>query len=252
MTFSFSIPVIQLLMLISVRLVAFLTLAPPFSYRAFPGTVRMMLALGVALAVYSSGGFTAVSYETGPFIAALVLEVVVGAVLGFLVFLVFTAVTVAGAFLDQMGGFAMASAFDPLNLTQNTPMGRFFQMTALALLFATNGHHVILGGIIKTFRAIPIATGLPFDVIGKMATTQLSQMFVAAVQIAGPLLVVLLLADVGLGLLTRVAPALNAFAMGFPLKIYLTLALGALTYLTLPNVMDTLLSNTMHSVFGGL
>ena len=60
--------------------------------------------------------------------------------------------------------------------------------------------------------------------------TAVTQMFLAAVQIAGPLLVVLFLADVGLGLLTRVAPALNAFALGFPLKILLTLSLGGVVF----------------------
>ena len=59
-------------------------------------------------------------------------------------------------------------------------------------------------------------------------------MFLAAVQIAGPLLVVLFLADAGLGLLTRVAPALNAFALGFPLKILLTLTLAAVVFVALP------------------
>ena len=61
-----------------------------------------------------------------------------------------------------------------------------------------------------------------------------SGMFLAAVQIAGPLIVVLFLADVGLGLLTRVAPALNAFSLGFPLKILLTLTLAGFMFLALP------------------
>ena len=68
--------------------------------------------------------------------------------------------------------------------------------------------------------------------------TGVTQMFLAAVQIAGPLLVVLFLADVGLGLLTRVAPALNAFALGFPLKILLTLMLGGCVFVALPRIVS--------------
>lgn len=242
MTVGLNIAAIQALMLVSVRLVAFLTLAPPFSYKAFPATVRMMLALGIALAVQSGTPVSSGDLEVGPFVLAIILEVVVGAFLGFLVYLVFIAVSAAGSLLDQMGGFAMASAFDPLNQTQNTPLGQFFQMTTLALLFASGGHTVILAGLVRTFDLLPLGTGFSLAGMGNAATTQLTQLFVVAVQIAGPLLIVLLLSDVGLGLLTRVAPALNAFAMGFPLKIYLTLALGALLYLTLPGVVGSLLS----------
>ena len=66
----------------------------------------------------------------------------------------------------------------------------------------------------------------------------------------GPLVVVLFLADVGLGLLTRVAPALNAFALGFPLKILLTLSLGSIAYLTLPGVIGTLTERAVNLVIG--
>ena len=72
-----------------------------------------------------------------------------------------------------------------------------------------------------------------------------SQMFLAAVQIAGPLMVVLFLADAGLGLLTRVAPALNAFALGFPLKIMLTLSLGGLVLMALGPVVAALVTTAM-------
>ena len=76
-------------------------------------------------------------------------------------------------------------------------------------------------------------------------------MFLAAVQIAGPLLVVLFLADAGLGLLTRVAPALNAFALGFPLKIFLTLTLGGLVFIVLPRVVSSLTGTACRPAVGG-
>ena len=249
MTFSIFLPAIQTLMLISVRLVAFLVVAPPFSYRAFPATVKMMLALGIALSVFSTGSFVQQAYEVGPYILAILFEVLTGAVLGFLVF---QATTVAGAMIDQMGGFAMASAFDPLNLTQNTPMSRLFQMTTLVLLFASNAHLIMVAGIIKTFTVLPLGSWGLSGFVSSLGISQISQLFVSAVQIAGPLMIVMLLADVGLGLLTRVAPALNAFAMGFPLKIYLTLSLGALLYLSMPNTVNNLVQKVMTQIFGAL
>jgi flagellar biosynthetic protein FliR len=78
----------------------------------------------------------------------------------------------------------------------------------------------------------------------------LGQLFLATVQIAGPLLVVLFLADVGLGLLTRVAPALNAFAMGFPLKALMTVMLGGMVFVALPDVVSSLTGQAVHLITG--
>jgi flagellar biosynthetic protein FliR len=77
-----------------------------------------------------------------------------------------------------------------------------------------------------------------------------TQMTLSALQIAGPLIAVLFLADVGLGLLTRVAPALNAFVLGFPLKIILTIALVALGAVALPQLVGSLTGTAVHDMLG--
>jgi flagellar biosynthesis protein FliR len=81
-------------------------------------------------------------------------------------------------------------------------------------------------------------------------TGAVGQMLVSAVQITGPLLVVLFLADVGLGLLTRVAPALNALALGFPLKILITLILGGMILVALPGIVSSLTGQAVAHVIG--
>jgi len=232
-------------MLAAVRMTAFIVIAPPFSYNAIPLRIKGMLALGLALAVSTRLPATGTVGETGAFIGALVLELVTGAALGFLVYLVFAAVQTAGAMIDTFGGFAMAQAFDPQSMVNGAQFTKLFQMTVLALLFASDGYQLIIGGLMRSFEAIPVGAGLDMAHPAQVIATATTGMFLAAVQIAGPLLVVLFLADAGLGLLTRVAPALNAFAMGFPLKIMLTLALGGLLVLSLghvvPGMVDTVL-----------
>jgi flagellar biosynthetic protein FliR len=73
-------------------------------------------------------------------------------------------------------------------------------------------------------------------------------MFLAAIQIAGPLIAVLFLADVALGLLNRVAPALNAFQLGFPIKIFLVVALSGIAIAMLPTILDTLVEKAVTAV----
>ncbi|WP_104166906.1 flagellar biosynthetic protein FliR [Arthrobacter sp. SX1312] len=241
---------IEAIMLAGVRIVAFLVIAPPFSYKGIPARVKAMLAVGLALAVsptveagYETGG-------TGQYIGALVLELVVGAALGFLVLVVFSAVQSAGSLIDLFGGFSLAQGFDPQSMVNGAQFARLFQLTALTLLFTSDGYQLIIGGLVRTFDALPLGGGLDLAEPAEALTGAVTGMFLAAVQIAGPLIVVLFLADVGLGLLTRVAPALNAFALGFPLKIFITLSLGGVVFIALPRVVSTLADTAAELLMG--
>lgn len=241
---------IEAVMLAGVRIVAFLVIAPPFSYNAIPLRVKAMLGIGLALAVAPQVTPGYISQSTAGYIGALVLEIVVGAVLGFLVLVVFSAIQSAGYLIDLFGGFSLAQAFDPQSMINGAQFTRLFQMTALALLFASDGYQLILGGLIRTFSALPLGAGLDLSAPAEAMTVGITQMFLASVQIAGPLIVVLFLADAGLGLLTRVAPALNAFVLGFPLKILLTLTLCGVVFVMLPRIVASITDQGVGTFMG--
>jgi len=257
MNMSFDLGMVETTMLAGVRLLAFLFVAPPFHFKAFPSPVKVALAMGLALvagprAGEASGAVPGVMLASGSmqFVGALVLEVVVGLGLGFVVKLVFAAVQAAGGIIDVFGGFQLAQGFDPLSQTQGSVFAKFYDFTAMALLFASNGHQLVLGGLVRSFDALPLGNGFNTDAMAHLLTNGMADMMASALQIAGPLVVVLFLADVGLGLLTRVAPALNAFALGFPLKIMLTLSLGSIAYLTLPQVIGSLTERAIEALMG--
>jgi flagellar biosynthetic protein FliR len=257
MNLSFDLGVVETTMLAGVRLIAFLMVAPPFHVSAFPAQVKVAIALGLALvagprAAEASGAVPGEMLASGSaeYIGALVLEIAVGLVLGFLVRMVFAAVQAAGSIIDNFGGFQLAQGYDPLSQTQGAVFAKFYEFTALALLFASNGHQLVLGGLVRSFDALPLGNGFNTEAMAHLLTGGLAELMVSALQIAGPLVVVLFLADVGLGLLTRVAPALNAFALGFPLKIMLTLSLGSIAYLTLPGVIGSLTERAVELVMG--
>ncbi|MFO7689987.1 MAG: flagellar biosynthetic protein FliR [Cryobacterium sp.] len=250
MEFVLNFAWIEATMLAGVRMVAFLVIAPPFSYNAFPLRIKAMLAIGLSLAVSPRAALGYVSQDTASFVGALILEILVGAILGFLVYVVFAAIQAAGGLIDMFSGFSMAQGFDPQSMVNGAQFTRLFQMTSLALLFASGGYQLIIGGLVRTFTAIPIGGGLDIAIPVQQIIAATSQMFLAAVQIAGPLLVVLFLADAGLGLLTRVAPALNAFALGFPLKILITLILVSSIYVALPGIVSTLTGRAVDALMG--
>ena len=250
MSIPIDLAAIEAIALASLRMVAFLVIAPPFSYNGFPAQVKGMLAIGLAVAVAPRVGAGYRSADTGAFLLDMIRELAVGATLGLLVFLVFAAIQSAGSLVDLFGGFQLAQAFDPQSMINGAQFTRMFQLTALALLFASGGYQLIIGGLIRTFDAVPLAAGLSMADPAKQMVDGLTQMFLAALQIAGPLIVVLFLADVGLGLLTRVAPALNAFSLGFPLKIMLTVVLSAIVFVALPGVVSGLTDTAVKTMLG--
>jgi flagellar biosynthetic protein FliR len=250
MELAISMGWIEAVMLAGVRMAAFLFIAPPFSYNAFPARIKAMLAIGLALAVSPQVVPGYVEHDLPGFIGALVLELLVGALLGFLVFIVFAAVQSAGSLIDLFGGFQMAQGYDPGSMINGAQFARLFHMTAIALLFASGGYQLIIGGLARSFTALPIGGGLDLAAPAEAMVAGVTQMFLASVQIAGPLLVVLFLADAGLGLLTRVAPALNAFALGFPLKILLTVSLAAVVFVAMPSVVSSLTGEAVGLLTG--
>ncbi|MDF2580933.1 MAG: flagellar biosynthetic protein FliR, partial [Microbacterium sp.] len=153
--------------------------------------------------------------------------------------------------IDVFGGFQLAQGFDPQMNVNGAQFTRLFQMIALALLFASNGYQLILAGLARSFAAIPVDGVLDLARPVELLVDTASQLLVAALQIAGPLLLVLFLADIALGLVSRVAPALNAFALGFPLKIILTFLLAGSVILALPAVVGALTDQATGLLIGG-
>lgn len=241
---------LEAVMLAGVRLTAFLVIAPPFSYAGIPARIKAMLGVGLAIAVAPrvTNGYTAL--EIGPFLVAIVMQLVIGLFLGFLVMLAFSAVQSAGNLIDLFGGFQLAQAFDPQSMINGAQFTRLFHMAAMALLFSTDGYQLILGGLLRTFTAVPVYMVLDKAPSAEGLIDGFSQLFLASVQIAGPMIIVLFLADVGLGLLTRVAPAINAFALGYPLKILITVSFGGVVFLALPRVVASLTEGAIGAMTG--
>jgi flagellar biosynthetic protein FliR len=235
-------------LLATARSAAWLAISPPFSSRVIPAKVKALLAAALALLVTPQIAASAPPLEAGPLLGSLVQQVVIGVALGFVTALVFAAVQAAGDLIDLFGGFSLAFAFDPLMQTGNSVFGKLYGLLAVTLLFASSGHLLILRGFLSTYEALPLDASLSLGGLGELLARGIATMFVSALQIAGPLIAVLFLADVGMGLLTRVAPMLNVFSLAFPAKILLTLVLVGMTFPLLPSVVDGLVEQSVEVV----
>jgi flagellar biosynthetic protein FliR len=236
------------LLLASVRAAAWLVVCPPFNSRVIPAPVKALLALAVSLPLVPKLAGQVPALEAGALLVSSVEQVVVGAGLGFVTAVFFAAIQAAGDLIDTFGGFSLSFAFDPMSASQSSVFGRFYNLIAVTLLFITNGHQMVLRGFLHSYTTLPLDGTLSLSRLGAVISHGLPAMFLAALQIAGPLIAVLFLTDVAFGLLNRVAPALNAFALGFPAKILIVLLLGGSAIAILPNALTGLIERAVQAV----
>jgi flagellar biosynthetic protein FliR len=225
-------------LLASVRIIAWLAVVPPFSGRTLPTMVKVVLSLGLAFAVAPEG--QQIPLGTVELMLNVGTQVLIGLAMGFVTYLLLAAVATAGSLIDVFGGFSLAQGFDPLGMNSNTVFGKFHQMLATVLLFVSGGYLIVIGGLLRTFHFLPLGTTPEWEGAPDVFMRAFHLFFVTAVQIALPMIAVLFLTDLGLALLTKVAPQLSAINVMFPAKIGLTLILVGLSFPVLPQATSRL------------
>lgn len=202
------------------RFLAVFTLAPLFSHKAFSMPARILLALILTLALGSA-------LPTPPMInpmsvAGLVTtleQIAFGMLLGVSLQLVFTVYSLVGEMISTQMGMSMARYNDPQNGISSSPILYQLYFTMLVLIFfAVDGHLVIVSVAYQSFVFWPVGSGLHFTGLSSMVFA-LSWVFSAAVMIALPMVFSMTLVLFCFGLLNRISPTMNLFALGFPMAI---------------------------------
>jgi flagellar biosynthetic protein FliR len=229
------------------RTAGFVLVAPPFNTRAFPQQAKAGLALALAVPMAVRTTPTAPLLGSDTMVGLLLLQILMGVTLGFFVQLAVAAIQTVGDLIDVAGGFSISIGNDPLLLVQSSVMGRLHQLIAITLLFVGDGHLVILQALSRSLELMPRPL-LDLQTVAGAVAQGVSSMFFSAIQITAPVLAALFLADIALGLLTRAAPALNAFALAFPLKILLSLLLIGLVLSQLPGALSRLVGQAAVTI----
>lgn len=229
-----------------VRVASWMIISPPFNNRLIPKRVKVGIAAVIALPLAHRLPADQVTLETGALLTQVFLQMATGLMLGFLTYIIFSAVQMAGGLIDTFGGFTMSMAMDPFGQSQSSIFGRFYQLLAVVLLMAINGHLMLIKGFMSTFEVVPLDTSR-LGGFNEMLLEGMARMGLAALEIAGPLLVAYFLAEVALGLLSKAAPQLQILQFGFPFKILITLLLVGSALPLLPGAIDTLVDDIVRS-----
>lgn len=219
------------------RILALVTTAPPFNNQGLNTQARLILGLAIAFALAPALPPTAaIDPASGPGLLLLALQVLIGLTMGFAMRLVFSAIDLAGTMISNQMGLGFATAYDPQSAAQTAVISEFLGMLALLVFLAINGHLMVIATLGESFALLPISVGIIADASWLNIANAGGVIFSSGVLLSLPVVVALLIANIALGVLGRVAPQLNLMAIGFPITIVLGFSalIVSLSYLASP------------------
>lgn len=238
---GFSIYDLEYFLLILTRVSCFVFIAPFFSMRNTPNRVRVGFSFFVSLLLYQSlAPSDAVAFETVYEYAVIVMkEAVAGLLIGFGATICTSIVNFAGAIADMETGLSMATLLDPTTRENTSITGVMYQYVLMMMMIATGMHRFLLGALADTFTLIPV-NGAVFN-SGKLLDVMvrfLGDYVVIGFRIVLPVFCSILLLNAVLGVLAKVSPQMNMFAVGLQLKILVGLSVIFFTAGLLPGAAD--------------
>jgi flagellar biosynthetic protein FliR len=149
----------------------------------------------------------------------LVLETGIGFAIGLVSQFVFSGVLLAGQLSGMQMGMGMANLVDPQSNEQTTPIAQWQNLMALLVFLSIDGHHQLIRAVAESFRLVPMGSVFNASQGLGLALTLASSIFVIALKVASPVIVLLLLVNAAMGVLSKLIPQLNVFVVGFPLMV---------------------------------
>lgn len=219
------------------RILAFIASAPLWSNAGIPRQTRLILGIAITVALAPAlPAMPAVAPASLSGLWIMFQQMLIGIGMGFAARIVFAAFDLAGEFIGFQMGLGFATFYDPLSASQTPVIAEFVNLIALLLLLSMNGHLLYFATLAQSFSAIPVSA-VPLANGSWLNLAELGgKIFSAGLLLALPIVVALMITNIALAVLTRAAPQLNIFALGFPLTLiggFVALAIS-LNYLSGP------------------
>lgn len=240
---SFSLMDLELFLLVMVRISCFVFTAPFYSINSVPSRYKIAFSIFVAYLVYSMVLPTSELEYDSVFEYAVIVgkEAIVGLLVGLGANICTHIISFAGRIIDMEMGLSMASVMDPTTREVSTMSGLLYNYLIMLILLLTGMYQYVLKALIETYQLIPV-NGAHFSLYGILNAFLdfMSQFFVIGFQICLPVFAGTMILNAILGILAKVSPQINMFAVGLQLKIFMGLAIMFITIALLPYLSDVI------------
>jgi flagellar biosynthetic protein FliR len=239
--------------LVLARVTPLFVMAPVFSSPMVPVRVKGLIAVGISV------GLTPIATHgqhipSDPLqVAGLILEgLLVGLSFAFALAVLMAAVESAGALVDVISGFSYGSLINPLSGENSAVMSRFYSLVGTTIFLVIGGDAWTLRGLGRTFELVPLTDSPRITSLVAGAEQVFSTIFASAMEIGAPVLAALLITDVAFGVVSRVVPQINIFAVGFPTKVAVAMVVVAASLPFVAGWIDGQLSVSVGDALGAL
>jgi flagellar biosynthetic protein FliR len=206
--------------LVLARVGPLFVLAPLFSSKMVPmrarGIAAVALAVGLSPLALKDGKVPTDALSLAGLVGK---EALVGFAFTFSIAVLFAAVSAAGSFLDTLIGFSYGGLVDPVNGNQSSVLSQLYTLVGVMVFIAIGGDTWMIQGLAKTYDLVGLTDMPALGALVGGAQHTFATIFISAVELAAPVLIALIITDAGFGVVSRVMPQLNVFAVGFPAKI---------------------------------
>lgn len=222
---TFSIDNLEVFFLILVRITAFIYSAPFFSMKNVPQKVKVGLSLFFSILLFQVNISSVVDYNGVIGFAGLIVgEALAGLIIGFFANISYHILAFAGRMVDMEIGFSMVNEFDPVSQIQSTISVNYYSYFVMLMMMVTNLHHYMIYAIADTFKIIPLGKVNIKPHMYVLMVNFLKDYFIIGFRIILPIFAAILVVNVILAILAKVAPNMNMFVIGLQLKVFVGLA----------------------------
>jgi flagellar biosynthesis protein FliR len=215
--------------LVLARISPLFLLAPLFSSKMLPARARGIVAVGLAIGIYPvamhAGDNHEIPMEIYSFGGLILKEMLVGLAFSFSLACLFAAIQVAGSILDTLIGFSFGAIVDPITGTNGAVLNQVYGLIGVMIFVVINGDAWVIQGLARSYEQVPLTDMPQIGSLVEGVQVAFSGIFASAIEVCAPVMLAVLLCDVAFGLVSKVMPQLNVFAVGFPAKVIVGLVL---------------------------
>lgn len=248
--YTFTYADLEYFLLILVRVASFVYIAPFFSMSNTPKNVRIGLSFFITILLYQSVPRQMIVYDTPLGYCMIVMkEVITGLLIGFAANLCTSVVTFAGQIADMEMGLSMASLIDPTTKNNSTITGIYYNYMILLMLMASGMHRYLIQALAETYTLIPVNGAIiRSDKLLSALLEFMADYIIIGFRICLPIFAVMIILNAVLGVLAKVSPQLNMFAVGIQMKVLVGISILFLSTAMLPGAADFIYTQMKHMV----
>lgn len=242
--FGIAANAIDVFLLVFVRMTGLFVVAPIFSRRNLPSALKIGLAFILSVLLMNVIEVPNLENYTNiyQYVLLIAKEFLVGITIGYVAYLVYIAIYVAGQLIDMQVGFGMVNVIDPMSNIQIPITANFYFIISMLLFLLANGHHMLIRALFESYNFIPLGTASFGTELMNDILRAFGNIFVIGFRIAAPIVAAILITDVTLGVISKTVPQMNVFVIGMPLKILIGVTVMILTIPMFVNIVESLVT----------